>query len=229
MRAPTDDNPRPRGIPLAPPPLAEFPVASVVKCRALVQPIERSFASVVEQRRSQTEMRHAPLVEVVNAVAFAVRPRQVLPGDRYGRTRRLSPSAGALHPVEVLLVHGPAHVYRYAPDTHELERLSVLHPRELALFREDCEEVLPRARGTVIVFAGDVNRVAALYERPESLMWRDAGALLQTVALSAAAYGLAFCPLGTLGTSVLRAIEKEEQLSATGVGLIGRPADAVGT
>lgn len=227
MRARTDDNPRPRGLPRPPRPLPEFPVSRVHKCRALVQPAERSFASVVERRRSQTEMRRAPLAEVANAVAFAVQPRQVLHGDMYGRTRRLSPSAGALHPVEVLLVHGSTQIYRYAPDTHELERLRVLHPRELALFGVDCEEILPNALGTAIVLAGDVNRVAAVYERPESLMWRDAGALLQTVALSATAYGLAFCPLGTLGTSVLRAIEKEEHLSATGVGLIGRPADAV--
>ena len=229
MRAPIDDNPRPLGSPLPPRPLAEFPVSHVYKCGALVLPTERSFASVVEGRRSQTEMRRAPLAEVANAVAFAVRPRQVLHGDLYGRTRRLSASAGALHPVEVLLVHGPAHVYRYVPDTHELERLRVSHPRELVLFREDCGEVLPKALGTAIVLAGDVTRVAAVYERPESLMWRDAGALLQTLALSATAFGLAFCPLGTLGASVLRAIGKEEQLSATGVGLVGRrSADPVG-
>lgn len=223
MRAPIDDNPRPRGLPASPRPLPEFPVSRVYRCRPLVQPAECSFTSVVERRRSRTEMRRAPLAEIANVVAFAVQPRQVLHADPYGRTRRISPSAGALHPVEVLMVHGSARVYRYAPDTHELERLTVLHPRELALFRADCAEILPRALGTAIVLAGDLNRVASLYEQPESLMWRDAGALFQTVALSATAYGFAFCPLGTLGTPVLRAIEREEHLSAAGVGIIGRP------
>lgn len=222
MRVPIDDNPRPRRRPGSPRPMPQFPVSRVYKCRTLAQPPDQSFESVIEGRRSQTEMGRATLAEVANTIAFAVRPRQVLHGDPYRRTRRLSPSAGALHAVEVLLVHGAARLFRYAPDTHELERLRILRPKELARFRADCEAILPRSLGTAIVLAGDLDRVAAVYKRPDSLMWRDAGALLQTLALSATAYGLLFCALGTLGTPVLRAIDKEGQLSATGVALIGR-------
>jgi nitroreductase len=39
------------------------------------------------------------------------------------------------------------------------------------------------------------------YGNSESLVWRDSGALLQTLALAAELYGLGFCPLGILGSA----------------------------
>ena len=72
------------------------------------------------------------------------------------------------------------------------------------------------------MLVGDMNRVAALYERPESLLWRDAGVLLQTLALVATAYRLALCPLGILGTAVVRALGLPEPILGVGVALIGR-------
>ena len=152
-------------------------------------------------------MARAPFREVVNAVAFGVRPRETEDNDAFGRSYRPSPSAGAIHPVDVLLVHGGSRVFRYAPLAHQLEVLRVCRPQELSIFREDCREVLPTAAGTAIVFVGDRNRIAALYERPESLLWRDAGVLLQTLALVATAFRLRFCPLGILGTAAIEALD----------------------
>ena len=222
MSHPTDGNPRPRVVPGSPQPRADLPVSQVFKCRAIVKPALQSFVATFESRRSQSEMRRAPLGEVVNAVAYAVSPREVKVGDPFGRSRRPSPSAGAIHPVDVLLVHG-TRVFHYAAATHELAVLRVSSPHHLSSFAMDCQEILPAALGTAIVLVGDINRVGALYERPASLMWRDGGVLLQTLALAAIAYGFAFCPLGILGTSVLDAIGKAEQLSAVGVALVGYP------
>ena len=216
----TDESPRPRVVPGAPHSRTEFPVSRVVRCRTVTKPPPYSFVATLESRRSQAVMNRVPLGEVVNLVAFAVRPREVKVGDAFGRSRRPSPSAGAIHPVEVLLVQG-TRVFHYAEATHELEALRISQPRHLNAFAKDCQEILPAAMGTAIVLVGDLSRVGAVYERPESLMWRDGGALLQTLALAATAYGLAFCPLGILGTSVLDAIERAE-LAALGVALIGR-------
>ena len=142
--------------------------------------------------------------------------------DHFRRSRRPSPSAGAIHPIDVLLVHGTSRVFRYAPLTHQLEILRVSDPAALRSFVRDCHQILPEALGTAIVLVGDMNRVATLYERPESLLWRDGGVLLQTLALVATAYRLAFCPLGVLGNAVVDALTLPEQVAAVGVALIGR-------
>jgi len=41
--------------------------------------------------------------------------------------------------------------------------------------------------------------VSAAYDNPESLVWRDAGALLFAICLFAEGLGLAACPLGFVG------------------------------
>ena len=90
---------------------------------------------------------------------------------------------------------------------------------------DDCHQILPEASGTAIVLVGYMGRVAAVYERPASLLWRDGGALLQTLALVATAYRLAFCPLGILGAPVVHAIGLSARVSAVGVALMGRLGD----
>ena len=217
-----DENPRPRTVPDLKLPRAKWPVSRALGCSDIVSPLEQSFVATLETRRSHRVMSRAPLREVINAIAFGVRPRQTIKGDALGRSLRPSPSAGAIHPVDVLLVHGSSRVFRYAPLAHQLEVLRVPRRRHLETFLEDCRQVLPEASATAIVLVGEMNRVAAVYKRPESLLWRDAGVLLQTLALVATAYRLAFCPLGILGTPVVRAIGLSEQISGVGVALIGR-------
>jgi len=71
---------------------------------------------------------------------------------------------------------------------------------------------------------GDLGRVASHYAEPISLLWRDAGAYLQTTALAATAYRLAFCPLGILGNEVVAALDLNHTLvRAVGSAIIGRP------
>ena len=217
-----DENPRPRARLDLEVPRAKWPVTRVLNCGDIVSPLEQSFVATLEARRSHRVMSRAPLREVVNAIAFGVRPRGTIDGDALGRSLRPSPSAGAIHPVDVLLVHGSSRIFRYAPREHQLQVLRVLTRRHLEAFIEDCHQIVPEASGTVIVLVGEMSRVAAMYKRPESLLWRDAGVLLQTLALVATAYRLAFCPLGILGMPVVRAIGLSEQISGVGVALIGR-------
>jgi SagB-type dehydrogenase family enzyme len=145
--------------------------------------------------------------------------------DTLGRSRRPSPSAGALHPIDVVLVHGASRAFRYAALTHHLETLRVARPEHLRAFFNDCRQILPQASGTAIVLVGDLDRVAAVYEQPALLLWRDAGVLLQTLALVATAYRLAFCPLGVLGTPVAHALGLPARALGLGVALVARPAD----
>jgi Nitroreductase family len=174
-------------------------------------------------------MTFAPLREILNIVAFATRPRFVLAGDALKRTRRPAPSAGALHPLDIVLVdwRGAPRLMRYDSLSHQLELLIPIEsPNHLDKLARATEEILPQARGTAIVLLGDVARVAATYENCDTLFWRDAGALLQTLFLTATAFRLAFCPLGILGQDVAGALGLARRLTAAGVALIGRSSSA---
>lgn len=146
-------------------PVLDWPVFRTRRCNDVVLPVPDSFAAILEARRSQRAMTRAPLREVVNAVAFATRPRAVMGAETLGRSRRPSPSAGALHPIDVVLMHGASRVFRYAPFTHQLETLRVAEREHLHAFVNDCRQILPEASGTAIVLVGDLDRVAAVYDR----------------------------------------------------------------
>lgn len=222
---PTDD-PRPRDL-LDPKFLdLQWPVSHVWRCGVTVPPGPTSFVNVVESRRSQRSTTRSPLREVVNAIAYASRPRYVKDGDVIGRTRRLSPSAGALHPIDILIVRRQSgRVFRYGAAGHVLEGLHVTQPDQLARFIDDCRVVVPQSSADMLVFIGDIDRVAAAYHRPTSLLWRDAGVLLQTLALVATAYRLGFCPLGIHGQPVVTALALPPRAVGVGAALIGRRPD----
>ena len=124
--------------------------------------------------------------------------------------------------MEILFINGTSSVLRYVAVDHQIEVLRVSHRVALEEFVRDCYEILPLASGTAIVLVGDMNRVSAFYERAESFLWRDGGVLMQTLALVATAYRLAFCPLGILGDLVVRSLGLPKWASAVGVAMIGR-------
>lgn len=201
-----------------------WPIIRSLQCPRLAPPPPSTFAEILENRRSMRAMAPAPVREVVNAVAFATQPRQILTEDGLGRSRRPSPSAGALHPIEVLLVdwRGAPRAMRYNPWTHRLELLAVPAPDSLSILARSTSEILPSARGTALALVGQLSRVEGVYHEPQSLFWRDAGALLQTLFLAATAFRLAFCPLGVLGHEAVRAVGLESSLLACGIAMVGR-------
>jgi hypothetical protein len=224
VKHPIDVDPRPR-LQAKDAPLVPWPVRRALRCPPITPPPVSSFTDVFEARRSEREMTRAPLREIVNVIAFATRPRSVLTDDALKRTRRPAPSAGALHAIDVVIAdrRGALRLVRYDPLSHQLEILApsgILN--DLQELRHAAEEIVPRARGTAVALLGDAGRVAAAYDNAETLFWRDAGALLQTLFLASTAFRLAFCPLGILGHEVVRALGLERTLTAAGVALIGR-------
>jgi hypothetical protein len=105
----------------------------------------------------------------------------------------------------------------------QLEILTIQNTLPLQDLAKKCCEILPEASGTALVFLGSLTTVDAAYERPMSLLWRDAGALMQTFALAATAYRLAFCPLGILGGEVIEATGLNgHDIRPAGIAMIGR-------
>jgi hypothetical protein len=71
--------------------------------------------------------------------------------------------------------------------------------------------------GTVIWFVADLARSGARYRNPESLAWRDSGALLATLGFVAEGMGLECCGLGLHDIPAIRRFLKLNQ-SVIGVG-----------
>src|SRR5262249_42632424 len=152
----------------------------------VVNPPQRSFSDVLNSRRSARVMRTAPLREVVNCIAYASLSRQSRDGRGGVEFLRPSPSSAALHPVDIFLIgwQAAARVWRYDASNHRRQSLLLAAPDQIKTLARRAHDILPEAQGIGLALIGDQFRLDARYSDAESLLWRDAGALLQTLFLS---------------------------------------------
>lgn len=137
---------------------------------------------------------------------------------------RPTPSAGAMHPIHIL-VHRPdeSNWSRYDSRRHGLVKLPA--PAEtFAAFEEECHKTLPAARATRLLLVAEPGKTCAKYQHAESLIWRDAGALLAVMAVIAEALDYSFCPLGITGEPWASRLAPAGVLIGVGVALVGGPA-----
>ncbi len=175
------------------------------------------------------------------------------PATRGDWEHRIPPSAGGRHPVDLVLMnppvgvaaphtastaalvhpetepaeHGADRLYLYDPLRHALRELDVDDGTALRALQQLPPTLLPTATGievaTILWFAAQVDRTAAAYEHPESLIWRDAGCVLATLTYVAAALDLACCPLGCTGEPWLSvALHNPTSIAGVGGCVVGR-------
>ena len=119
--------------------------------------------------------------------------------DGYVLSHRPSPSAGARHPIDILVCSDdtqPTIAY-YNPFEHSLATLS-LDPIMVTALMTHINAAVNMQQGVFLWLLAHPPRTSAKYTHPESLIWRDAGALLQQIQLTATALKLNSCALGTL-------------------------------
>lgn len=216
-------NPLPKVAPRPHLPI-DWPVSRTVALWPPVPPPVADFAAVMGARKSLRRILRSSLRETVNFLAFACAPRSTW-GNNNKRSSRPSHSAGALHPVEVLLVAGPRRdrVFRVDPLRNVLQSLQTPWAAPLRSLDASLSAMLPEARCDYLVLLADPAVTDACYFDPQSLMWRDAGALMQTLHFCATAYRLAFCPAGITGTEVAEAtFGAGSRLIGAGVAVVGR-------
>ncbi len=197
----------------------KWPVVRTVPFGHHRLPAERTFFDVFESRRSIRALKPAPLAAILDALRLALVPRFWKTEDPLLRSRRPSLSAGALHPISIL-IFAEDKTYRVNVEDSTLDEVRVCG-EATERFLHKCRQVVPAADGAFLVFVADKARPNVAYDHPDSLIWRDAGALLQTLALAAESYELGFCPLGILGGEVVRGLPTADQLMAVGVATIG--------
>lgn len=165
-------------------------------------------------RRGSTRTLLPPTAEDIITVLFhSARVRAAwYAADGFLATSRPSPSAGARHPFELSVVIGRSvdvepGVYSFDPLRCEL-RCASRDPLAIRKLLDRSASLMGQedAPPAVIYLFADLRRTLSRYPLGISLVFRDAGALLATMALTASAAGLGTCILASACTGTLNEV-----------------------
>jgi len=187
--------------------------------------VAQSFCEVLAARRSARVFGRLSVTDLSALLWYSCRVLARQKCDLgFDLTLRPAPSAGAIHAIHVLTSSAAAGRWqRYDPFQHCLVDV----PWGLAPVDSVLSEVTPAVNpqgGTLLWLAAEVGKTAAKYDNAESLIWRDAGALLAHLGLTASYLGLNFCPLGVTGANWGNGLDEVKLVRGVGVALVGTPA-----
>lgn len=205
--------------------LANWQATSVLNDVRLTLKSDQSFDEVFENRRTNRIIAHTTLRETRAFIKHVFATRQLGQGVMRDRKRKTTISAGALHPIDIIIVDGPdvTEPILYCDRKGKFLTLPVLNPVGFASAVAETLEVQTLASGHLILFAGNLRRLSHFYSEPKSLLWRDSGAAAQACSVAAHAYGFRYCPLGINGHDILAAIgPPHDQFLAVGTSIFGQ-------
>ena len=167
------------------------------------------FLDVLRRRRSCVSKRAVSSADLSSLLWHTMLLRERRAASRAFGTweSRTAPAAGGIHCIRLLCLalHSGGIAGLYEPDRHEIILLGeAAQDAAKDENRRSVSAICGASSGVTLQFAADVPRIEAAYENSETLIWRDAGALLMTVALVAEALDLAAMPLGRVGDSIVR-------------------------
>jgi SagB-type dehydrogenase family enzyme len=199
-----------------------WPTGATTQLAPRAQPLKLDLAALLDERQTRREFsKHLDEVALGELLWLACRSRSSRP-SAFGpdQESRVHPSAGAMHPIHVLLAHETGPWLRYDPIAHALIELPD-SSASAAACRDAASSLVAIAQGTLIGLVAESGKTAAKYEHHESLVWRDAGVVLGYLSVVAEAMGLPFCPLGITGTPYLTAqLPNASVLQAVGLAVV---------
>ncbi|HBO1217385.1 TPA: nitroreductase family protein [Pseudomonas aeruginosa] len=177
---------------------------------------------LLERRRSQRSFTHLRPEELAALLWFSARTQATANSNLgFQLEQRPSPSAGAIHPVHVLvLTPGDTEWCRYDGRANALIEVpgssDILQGLSVQM-----ESMVPAPEATKTLLVAEPGKTQAKYFNHESLVWRDAGALLATMGFVAEALNLNYCPIGITGEPWASMLSSEGNLVGVGAALIG--------
>lgn len=198
-----------------------------IKCKHFLKrnflPQKKDFYSVIENRKSTRDFSRITFNQL-EEMLFHISKITSINIDKYNyiTTKRTVPSAGARHPIDILvsLPEKQRKLNYYNPLDHSLNELCV-EDSKLVNFYSKINENLNLENACIIWFAIQINKTASKYNNPESLYWKDTGILLYHIQLISSYLGLKSCPLGTLASEAFNQLFEEDTLISGGGILIG--------
>ncbi len=167
-----------------------------------------SFGKILEDRRSRLG---GPVTwdQVADVLWFAAGARGFGSVGRAGLPIQWSatPSAGGLNCVQIICVGEDGSRPRlYDPFEHRLFEIEADGEAIARANREAVAALVGQAGGCTLRLVADWGKLSTAYDNAESLMFRDAGALVATLALCATWLGMTACPLGLVGEDLVLAL-----------------------
>jgi SagB-type dehydrogenase family enzyme len=159
------------------------------------------FFDILNSRKSERNFSKINVLQLSNLLWHSAKFKKVsMSKDGQLLLKRNNPSAGSIHAIDffISLPEGKRNLFYYDPFTHRLAKLE-LNKTVFTNFFKDINERINCKNATIVWFGICPAIVESKYRFSESLIWREAGVLLMTVQLTAAALKLKSCPIGTLG------------------------------
>jgi SagB-type dehydrogenase family enzyme len=193
-----DTKPKPK---IRPEPLPRL----IIKCTSkeylpfIKDPATPEFTQVLRSRRSRRQFGRVSAQHLSLLLHLSAKTVNGIKSESgYSWEHKNSPSAGGLHPIHIV-IYRDNRVGIYDSVAHAIYQLDEVDKSLLESFAVSLNEIVRIDRGTVVWFAADIAKTLANYEDGETLVWRDAGAMLATVSLAAEALNLNCCSLGSTG------------------------------
>ena len=170
---------------------------------------------VLGDRRSRREFKVPLTLQQLGDVlwhSYRVRRTARMDGGFLWESRP-SPSGGGCYPIQVLVLRAaflPRSLLLYDPNYHVFGVRDLAGDRLVMRCVGEVEQCLKAGKGTIFWFVADLGRSGRRYRNPESLAWRDSGALLATIGLVAGGMGLDWCGVGLHEIPSLRKFLKLE-------------------
>jgi SagB-type dehydrogenase family enzyme len=157
---------------------------------------------VLDERRTTRRFCSVTAGQLSTFLWYSARTRlSYLDGTGRRFESKPAPSAGGCHPHDLLIVRpstGRLVASMYDSRRHALAKLNC---RRDALYRfvKNVADAVPPERGIIVWLVGQTQRTDNYYRFSETLVWRDAGALVGVMAVVAESLDLSFCPVGATG------------------------------
>ena len=180
---------------------------------------KKLFLDVLNNRTTRRQFTSLPF-EKLNSVLWHSSRTIIKNSSKVGKRweHRPVPSSGGKHPIDIFIFHEEQEQYAlklYQPTPHALAQLNVDQETILKLV-EKVNYILPKQNATIIWFGAQFNRISAKYKFGESLVWRDAGALLTTISFVAESLELNYCPIGITGEPFVSNILNTKKVAGVG-------------
>lgn len=204
-----------------------YPVKRIERLARFSETRDMEFMEVLFSRTSAKDFSRATPNEVSELLYLSTKIRSIEIDDtNFFLTKRTTPSAGARHPIDLMvsLAASPPMeriLSYYNPIDHSLGEL-VIPANSLRNFFEEVDRNLSIQDACVIWFSIQITKTSSKYSNPESLYWKDTGALLYCLQIISTYLGLKSCPLGTLAENSFHNLFLNHNLLSGGGILIGK-------
>lgn len=159
-------------------------------------PAQQDF---LRTRRTCREFGPISVVDLASFLWHAAHTSDWVVGAYGAVELRPSPSAGARHPIDILILDTRrAQAFVYRPPSHSLDEIRT-EPTALSEIASAARTVLDPRDGLLVWLVAQPARTLAKYEHGEAFVMLDAGALVATLSFAAHATGLAYSALGLSG------------------------------